>query len=84
MLQVIVLAYVWQENMRHHVGKIHSYPLSVLQAHYMSGLLTQLFASHLSNTLSNSLHLCRRVTLTYNEILTDSTFYLTQVSYYNL
>ena len=84
MLQVVVLAYIGQKHVRHHVGIVHSHPLGVLQTHYMSRLLAQLLTCHLSNTLSNSLHLCRRVTLTNNEILTDSAFYLTQVSHYNL
>ena len=79
MLKVVKSPWLRKEDMHHNVHKVYRYPLISAKAVHTYRLFSGFVAAFVSYRLCDSLHLCRRATLTDNEILSDRTINVSQI-----
>ena len=57
MFQIIVFAYVGQEDVNQYIAVVHGDPLRVLQSYHMGGLLMQALTGKVADRLCDGLDL---------------------------
>ena len=49
MLQVVIGAYLWQEDVNENIHKVHSHPLVVAQTYHIHRLFAKALAAHVAH-----------------------------------